>query len=59
MSGTVLTGTNQKEDSPVKTARGEIKVMLMGCIEVFKGVITSRTLTAITTQSNTLEGSRL
>ena len=36
-----------------------IEVTLMGLNGVFKGVITSWTLTAIITQSNTLEGSRL
>ena len=59
MSGTVLMGTNQKEDSPVKMACRVIEVMLTGCNGVFKGVIMSWTLTAITTQLNTLEGSRL
>ena len=34
----------------------EIEVMLTGCIGVFKGITTSQTLTAITTQSNTLKG---
>ena len=52
-------GTNQKEDSPVKMVRRVIEVLLMGCIGVFKGIITSQMLTAITTQSNTLKGSRL
>ena len=51
--------TYQKEDSPVKTVHRVIEVMLTGCISVFKGVITSQTLTAITTQSSTLKGSRL
>ena len=55
----VLTGTNRKEDSPVKMAHRVVKITLTGCISVFKGVITSQTLTAITTQSNTLKGSRL
>ena len=36
--GTVLMGTNQMEDSPVKTVRGVIEVMLMGCVGVFKGI---------------------
>ena len=54
MSGTVLTGTNQKEDSPVKMACRVIEVMLTGCIGVSKGIIMPWTLTATTTQSNTL-----
>ena len=58
-SGTVLMGTNWKEDSPVKMAHRVIKIMLTGCIGVFKGVIASQMLTAITTQSNTLKGNRL
>ena len=58
-SGTVLTGTNWKEDSPVKTAHRVIEIMLTGCIGVFKGIIVSQTLTAVTTQSNTLKGNRL
>ena len=52
-------GTNRKEDSPVKTACRVIEVMLTGCNGVFRGVNTLQTLTIITTQSNTLEGSRL
>ena len=36
-----------------------VEVMLMGCIGVFKGVVMSYMLAAITTQSNTLKGSRL
>ena len=58
-SGTVLMGTNRKEDSPVKTAHRVIEVMLTGCNGVSKGIVASQTLTATTTQSNTLEGSRL
>ena len=58
-SGTVLMGTNWKEDTPVKMACRVIKVMLTGCNSVFKGIDASRALTAITTQSNILEGSRL
>ena len=57
--GTVLTGTNRKEDSPVKMARRVIELTLMGCDGVFRGVDASWMLTIITTQSNTLEGSRL
>ena len=52
-------GTYRKEDSPVKTAHRVIEVMLMGLISVFKGVVASLMLAATTTQSNTLEGSRL
>ena len=53
-------GTTQKEDGPVKTACKEIEAMLTGCIRVLKGITATWTLTAITTtQSNTLEGSRL
>ena len=52
-------GTDRKADSPVKTAHRVIKVMLMGCNGVSKGIIALQTLTATTTQSNTLEGSRL
>ena len=36
-----------------------IEVMLTGCNSVSKGIVASRMLTATTTQSNTLEGSRL
>ena len=57
--GTVLTGTNRKEDSPVKTACRVIEVTLTGCNGVFRGVDASWMLTIMTTQSNTLEGSRL
>ena len=52
-------GTTQKEDSPVKAAHRVIEVMLTGCVGVFKGIDALRTLTIITTQTNTLEGSRL
>ena len=44
--GTVLTGTNWKQDSPVKMACRLIEVTLMGCNVVFRGV-------------DALEGSRL
>ena len=35
--GTVLMGTNQKEDSPVKMARRVIEVMLTGCVQCVQG----------------------
>ena len=38
-------GTNQKEDSPVKTVRRVVKVTLMGCDGVFRGIDASRMLT--------------
>ena len=41
MSETVLTGTNRKEDSPVKMAHRVVERMLTGCIGVFKGVVAS------------------
>ena len=59
IDGTVLMGTNQKEDSPVKAACRVIEVMLMGFNSVFRGIDKSLMLTIIKTQSNTLEGSRL
>ena len=43
----------------MKMAHGVVEVTLTGCNGVFKGVNASQTLTAITTQSNTLERSRL
>ena len=52
-------GTNRKGDSPVKMVRRVVKMMLTGCIGVFKGITASKMLTAAITQSNTLEGSRL
>ena len=55
--GTVLMGTNWKEDSPVKTAHRVIEVMLTGCNGVFRGIDALRTLIIIKIQSNTLEGS--
>ena len=55
----MLTGTNQKEDGPVKAVCRVIEITLMGCVSVFKGIDALRMLTVITTQSNTLEGSRL
>ena len=52
-------GTNQKEDGPVKTAHREIEATLTGCIRMLKGIINTWMLTVITTQLNTLKGSRL
>ena len=43
----------------MKTVHRVIEVMLMGCVGVFKGVDALQTLTIITIQTNTLEGSRL
>ena len=55
----VLMGTNRKEDSPVQMAHRVVEVMLTGCNGVSRGVDVWRTLTIITTQLNTLKGSRL
>ena len=43
----------------MKAAHRVIEVTLTGCVSVFKGVDALRMLTIITTQTNTLEGSRL
>ena len=43
----------------MKTACRVIEVMLMGCNGVFRGIDALQMLTIITTQSNSLEGSRL
>ena len=37
-AGIVLTGTNQKEVGPVRTAPEVLEITLTGCVGVFRGV---------------------